>query len=264
MSGIRVASVMWLVVGISILSKGQGNAAIQACTDGQCEAACSPTTYPLGPADNKAPNFLRNFTLLGAESKSGAGYDVFFNIPQPVVNCRTQITTPFAEEYNTTGTGNIVVDASQAGCYYAHISSGKGFYPQSCCDDTCSLIDAQSFVKRENDDWQWHPRPSSKSTTKAPSATVAAPTNLPASVTCNAPWTTTGSLYQKAGNQTVVSDVQDCSEEDDCQISTSRSISVSSQLSSESSTSLTNSVGASIAITAGGEYYAVLKSMNLY
>ena len=265
MGGIRIASVIYLLIGLSSLSKGQGNATVQACVSGQCDEQCGPATYQLGPPNTPTPPFLKNFTLPSDDSKTGGGIDVWFNISQPLAHCTTQITVPFSEDYSTTGTGNVVVDVSQAGCYYAHISSGKGFYPQYCCDDTCSRLGEQNFVKRHGNDLPDLPpqvEPTRSRTTKAPSSTVAPPSTVAASLSCSSPWSTMGALYQKAGNQTVISAVQDCSEEDDCQLSTSQSISVSSQLTSEKSTSLTNSVGASVAVTAGGKYHTVFGSRS--
>lgn len=85
------------------------------------------------------PTKSENFHLEAAGSKSGAGYDVWWNVEQPPPGCRTLLFDPYKMErgnLNPKLKGNVIMSTANAGCYFTNVGS-RGILVGTCCNGDC-------------------------------------------------------------------------------------------------------------------------------
>ncbi|KAI9656645.1 MAG: hypothetical protein M1831_004555 [Alyxoria varia] len=208
-----------------------------------------------------------DFTLEGAESKTGAGYDVYWNVPHIDDGCRVILTQPFLQdEHEPELSGNVILTTKHTGCFYAHVGS-QGFSAAYCCGNgDCESAGAGGTVdvkKRSSPLERRRQFAHSKDQDKKPQPVKRgcwggkcdAPPEAPEGpqITCSKA-EPSGDPYTKAGKQEVDGNTLSCNGGEACGLMPAISVSVSDTVTNEHSTTITQSNGKSISATAGWQW----------
>lgn len=201
-----------------------------------------------------------HFDMPNAASKTGGGYDVWWNIQQPDPGCRIIITEPYSTDKGSTDSrlsGNVILSAGYGGCYFAHVGSRSVAAGFCCGSGDCGAAGAAPHKKKREllPSRIMRGLPSDTSDLEVrswrnPNPEDPKPAPPPPAVQCSAP-TSDGDTYTKAGPQQIDGQSLNCNGGESCAMSPDMSVSASTSLMNEESTTHTDSQGFSYSMTAG-------------
>ncbi|KAF1954849.1 hypothetical protein CC80DRAFT_493599 [Byssothecium circinans] len=208
------------------------------------------------------PTTVKNFNMESAASKSGAGYDVWWNVQQPAQGCRILLFEPYNTDrgsINSKLAGNVVLSVAHGGCYFSNVGS-RGISVGACCNGDCSTAGAVTSGKKrrarrsmpsENPVVGTDNMEARSWRNPNPNDPPSPPPDTKPGVTCSKP-APDGFTYTKAGKQVVYGDTLNCGNSESCSRSVAVSVSVTSTLSNEKS--ITKSEGNSVSLSLQAGY----------
>ena len=118
---------------------------VKPCFEGTCDK-CSGDYYNVttGVPDVK---IYDEFTQKGYNSSATAGgYNVWWDISQPDEGCAILIYKDYSQGESTANWGNVVLEASRAGCFYTSMTGGQ-WATQFCCGSgDCGQVQPGDFI----------------------------------------------------------------------------------------------------------------------
>ncbi|KAF2636821.1 hypothetical protein P280DRAFT_483421 [Massarina eburnea CBS 473.64] len=218
--------------------------------DNGCTSCSRNNSIAITSWDNATT--VKNFHMESAASKSGAGYDVWWNIHQPVQGCRVLLFEPYNTDRGSVNqdlSGNVVLSVAHGGCYFSNVGS-RGISAGACCHGDCLTAGAVMGGKKKRSRHSIrYPSTDAKArrawSNPNPNSPPSAPPKEDPGITCSEP-RADGFSYTKSGKQVVSGDTLNCGQSVSCSRSTSLSVSVGSTLTNEKS--VTKSEGNTVSL----------------